>query len=76
WMQRRALASAFDLDGAFNEALLLLGQDAQQRGLIAGLDRLLEAYGTPGAYGRDRQLSDQFLSNEIEQLRVMGRLLP
>lgn len=76
WMQRRALASAFDLDGAFNEALLLLGQDAQQRGLIARLDRLLEAYGTPGAYGRDRQLSDQFLSNEIEQLRVMGRLLP
>lgn len=75
-MQRQALANAFDLDGAFNEALILMVPGAHEDALIAQLDRLLKSYGTPGAYGRDQKISDQFLSNEIDQLRVMGRLLP
>ncbi|WP_420426668.1 ABC transporter permease [Algiphilus sp.] len=76
WMQRDALAHAFDLDGAFNEALLLTQPGVNETALIERLDRLLKPFGTPGAYGRDQQPSDQFLSNEIQQLNVMARLLP
>ncbi len=76
WMNRRALAEAYDLHHAFNEALILHSPGGRQQSLIETLDRLLKPYGSPGAYGRDQQVSDQFLSNEIQQLKVMGRLLP
>ncbi len=76
WMNRRALANAFDLDGAFNEALILTSTGSNEDALIDRLDQLLKPYGANGAYGRDQQISDQFLSNEISQLKVMGRMLP
>ncbi len=76
WMNRRALANAFDLDGAFNEAVILTTRHANEAALKERLDTLLKPFGTPGAYGRDQQISDQFLANEIQQLKVMGRLLP
>jgi putative ABC transport system permease protein len=44
--------------------------------VIAALDALLEPYGAPGAYGRDEQISDAFISSEIDQLRTMGSVLP
>lgn len=76
WMNRKALGNAFDLDGAFNEALILRSVGSNEDALIDRLDHLLKPYGSPGAYGRDQQISDQFLSNEIEQLNTMGRILP
>jgi len=76
WMSRKALSAAFDLDGAFNEALILHSPGSSQDALVDRLDTLLKPYGTPGAYGRSHQISDQFLSNEIDQLNTMGKLLP
>ncbi|WP_227718208.1 ABC transporter permease [Microbulbifer sp. Q7] len=76
WMNREALANAFDLDGAFNEVVLLTSTGEQQDALLDQLDLLLKRYGATGAYGRDQQISDQFLTNEIDQLETMGRLLP
>lgn len=76
WMGREALAHAFDLDGAFNEALIQTMRHTNEQALIDRLDALLEPYGAPGAYGRDQQISDQFLSNEIDQLRTMAHVLP
>jgi len=76
WMHRDPLAHAFDLDGAFNEAVLLTSGLEYEEALLEKLDQLLKRYGATGAYGRDQQISDQFLSNEIQQLETMGRLLP
>ncbi|MBC8241257.1 MAG: ABC transporter permease, partial [Alphaproteobacteria bacterium] len=76
WMARRALATAYDLDGAFNEVVLrsILATDGEA--LIGLLDRLLEPYGATGAYDRTEQTSNRFLDNELDQLRTLGRLVP
>ncbi len=76
WMGRKALAQAYELDGAFNEVVLLISRGANQTTVIEAVDRLLEPYGGTGAYGRDRQMSDQFLSNEMKQLDTMSKILP
>ena len=76
WMSRGALADAVNQDGAFNEVLVRLAYGANEEAVIAGLDELLAPYGAAGAYGRDEQISDAFVSSEIEQLRTMGNLLP
>lgn len=76
WMNREALAAALDLNKAFNEVLLRLSPSAQPAALIRSLDDLLAPYGASGAYGRDLQMSDRFVSNEIDQLRTMVDVLP
>lgn len=76
WMSRDALAEAVNQDGAFNEVLARLGYGASEDAVIAELDDLLAPYGAAGAYGRDEQISDAFVSSEIEQLRTMGSVLP
>ena len=76
WMRRSALAQAVNQDEAFNEAVVRLSRDASEPAVIAALDRLLAPYGAPGAYGRADQISDAFVSSEIDQLTTMGRVLP
>ncbi len=76
WMGREALAAAFDLDGAFNEALIRLMPHASKADVIDRVDALLDPYGSVGAYGRDDQVSDAFLSSEMDQLRNFGAVLP
>jgi putative ABC transport system permease protein len=76
WMSRDALAQAVDQDGAFNEVVVRLARGADEAAVIDALDRLLEPFGAPGAYGRAEQISDAFLSSELDQLRTMGNLLP
>jgi putative ABC transport system permease protein len=76
WMGRKALASAFDLDGAFNDLALALAPGGSEPEVIARLDLLLERYGGLGAHGRSEQLSHRFLSDEIAQDRVSGLFIP
>ncbi|MGE0044851.1 MAG: ABC transporter permease [Hyphomonadaceae bacterium] len=76
WMGREALARAFDLDGAFNEAVFRLGRNAAPNQASAAIDEMLRSYGSSGAYGRDRMISDRFLSEEISQLATMATFLP
>lgn len=76
WMNREALARAYDLDGAFNDAVFILGRRANEAETIAAIDRILEPYGGAGAYGRDRMVSDRFLSEELRQLSTMAIFLP
>lgn len=65
WMSRSALAAAYDMDGAFNEALLSLTPGARAEAAIGAVDRLLEPYGGAGAYALADQLSNKVLSEEI-----------
>jgi putative ABC transport system permease protein len=76
WMGREALARAFDLDGAFNDVVLLLEPGANARLVANDIDRLLERHGGRGAYGRDRMLSAQFMADELTSLRTMATILP
>lgn len=76
WMERRALATAFDLEGGFNDVALELAPGASEAAVIAELDRLLAPYGGLGAIARDLQTSHWFIDNELEELRTMARLLP
>jgi len=76
WMSRKALAAAFDLEGAFNDVSLALLRGASVESVIAELDRILEPYGSTGAIARHDQISDWFLSGEIEQLKKVATILP
>lgn len=76
WMGREALAAAFDLDGAFNDVSLSLLRGARPQEVIDRLDQLLARYGGIGAIERRDQVSNWFLMNEIEQLRMMSWIMP
>lgn len=77
WMESRALSAAFDMEGAFNSAVLTLMRGASEPEVIARVDRLLEPnYGGLGAVPRSRQASHWYLSNELVQLRSSGAIVP
>ena len=76
WMNRSALAAAYDMRGAFNEAVLSLGRGANDVAVIAEVDRILAPYGGLGAYGLKDQASNLFISEEINGLRVQSVWVP
>lgn len=76
WMRRDALASAFQMKGAFNDVSLRLGPGSREKDVIDAVDHLLERYGCTGSYGRSEHLSHRFLSDEIKQDRVTGVFAP
>jgi putative ABC transport system permease protein len=76
WMSEKALASAFDLDGAFSSLSLKLLPGTSEREVIQRLDALLDRYGGRAAHGRREQTSDAFLDHGLDMLRNMSRTLP
>lgn len=76
WMNREALATAFDLKGAFNDVALSLMPGANQSEVIFRLDLLFKPYGGLGAYGRKDQISHQLLDSEIQGLSAAAILVP
>lgn len=76
WMPEKALAAAYDLDGAFSTVHLKLMREASESAVIERLDNLLTRYGGLGAYGRKDQTSHAFLDAELKQLGAMSRILP
>jgi putative ABC transport system permease protein len=76
WIDRQALATAYNMEGAFNQVTVRLSPGASEGAVIDQLDRILAPYGGISAHGRDQQLSDVMLSSEIRQQRVMGTVLP
>lgn len=76
WMPRPAMEGLFDMAGAFNDVSLILLRGASEPRVIDALDHLLEPYGGRGAYGREEQVSNAFLSSELTQLNAMARVIP
>jgi len=76
WMNRAALASAFRLNGAFNELSVTLQPGASEAETLSALDRALERYGGVGAYGRDSQISHRILTQELGQLSALAGMIP
>jgi putative ABC transport system permease protein len=76
WMNRDALARAYDMDGAFNNVVLRLQPGASADEVIAALEQLLGRYGLVRAHDREEQHSHRFLSEELKQLRAQAFILP
>ena len=76
WMGRKALAAAYDFEGAFNSVSLALLPGVDGQSVIDRLDALLDPYGGAGAIARADQISNWFLMNELEQQRTIALILP
>ncbi len=72
WMPYKELATAFNLDGAFNYLVLTLRAGASERPVIAALDQLLTPYGGRGASGRADHPSHIRVSDEIRILHTLA----
>ncbi|MGB7931605.1 MAG: ABC transporter permease [Gammaproteobacteria bacterium] len=76
WMGRKPLATAYDMDGAFNDVALSLEHGTGAETVIEALDSLLARYGGRGAYAREDQLSHRFLTEELQGLETMATVFP
>lgn len=76
WMSQEALGPAFDMKDAFNDVALTLAPGAVEAEVIRQLDDVLANYGGLGAYNRNDQVSNHFLSGEIAELQVTGTFIP
>ncbi|MEM9988452.1 MAG: FtsX-like permease family protein [Pseudomonadota bacterium] len=72
WAPYDALAPAFNLKGAFNEAIFRLERGVQAEAIIPEIDRLLAPYGGRGAYDVSDQISNKFLTEELRQFDTMS----
>ena len=76
WVDREALAAAYDMQGAFNRVAVKLAPGASEPEVIEAMKRRLTRYGGRDVHGRDQQASHQMLDNEIKEQRVLGTVLP
>ena len=75
-MTRKAVEAAYDMRGAFNSVVMKLSPGANPDAVIQRLDTMLNSYGSLGAYARDRQLSNYFLTQDMANLAVMATMAP
>lgn len=76
WMGREALASAYDMKGAFNDVALTLSPGGRVEDVLGGLDRVIDRYGGLGSYGRKDQISHKFLSEEFRMIQRYAEIFP
>ncbi|RPJ33356.1 MAG: FtsX-like permease family protein [Verrucomicrobiaceae bacterium] len=76
WMNYRALAVAYNMDGAFNDICIDLAPGASAEPVIEEIDRLLATYGAGGAFTRRDHPSAQRLDDELRVLRSLSVAYP
>ncbi|MBW0146586.1 ABC transporter permease [Marinobacter sp. CAU 1620] len=76
WLSSDSLAAAMDMRGAFNSVVVRTEPGYPVASVIDGLDRLLDRYGATGAFAREDQFSHRFLSDELDQLKIMATVFP
>lgn len=76
WMSRSSMSAAYDMDGAFNEALIGLERGADTEAVLAAVDLLLDPRGGLGAYPLRDLISNRYISQEIDGLRTNSRFVP
>lgn len=72
WLPYKELATASNLDGAFNNLALSLAPGAREEAVIAAVDRILTPYGGRGAYGRESHPSHTRVRDELRILRGLS----
>jgi putative ABC transport system permease protein len=76
WMHERPLSIAYGMEGAFNNVVIGLAPYASEQAVIERLDLLLERYGGSGAFGRRNQISHEYVTAELQQLRTLTSVIP
>lgn len=76
WMNRAMIAPAFQMEGAFNDAVFSLQPGALETPILREIERILEPYGGLTAVGRGRQSSNYVVVEEMEQLRTWATVVP
>ena len=76
WMARSALAAANNMKGAFNSATVKLEGGVNELTVRDHIDLILKPYGTIGSIGRDEQISNRFLTDEITGVQVQAVIIP
>ena len=76
WMSYRHLASAYNMEGGFNDIALSLMPDAEPKEVMRRLDDIIAPFGGLGSYDRDQQISYRFLADDIAGLQGMGLIVP
>ena len=76
WMDRDAVATTYDMAGAFNDVLLSLQPGASIAAVKAALDTLIEPYGAFGSVAREKQISHATVESELLQLKTMSTVIP
>ena len=76
WMDREALAAAYDMEGAFNRVAVKLAPGGDEGVVIAELGARLTPYGGREAFARKNQISNAMLEDEIKSQHVIGTVLP
>lgn len=74
WMDERVVASAFRMEGAFNEVAFRFQPGAREREVLDAIDEVLRPYGGIGAFPRSRQPSSFIVDNELSQLESQSSL--
>mgnify|MGYP000462690280 CR=1 FL=1 len=81
WIARQPLATAYDMEGAFNNVTLTLSrgtneQTINEQDVIDRLDDILKDYGGIGTIARKDQFSNRFLTEELKQQRTIATIFP
>ncbi len=76
WMNERDLATAYDLDGAFNNVVIDVAPGESTAAVLAAVDRVLEPYGGLVAYDRTDHPSARQLDDEIGVLNGLSVAFP
>jgi putative ABC transport system permease protein len=76
WMNYRAVAVAYDLDGAFNDICVDIAPGASPAPVMAEMDRILAPYGAAGALARKDQASAARLNDELRVLHALSVAYP
>jgi putative ABC transport system permease protein len=76
WLDEQQLAAAFDLRDAFNHLTVIRAPAASDAEVLRRLDEILRPYGGRGAYSRDDQHSHRIVTQEMNQQRVLGTVMP
>jgi len=76
WLNQKALEAAMDMEGSFNSLTLTLGPKSLAPEVIDRVDEYLRPYGGLGAYGRKDQVSHRYLTDDINQAKVMAVVIP
>ena len=76
WIPESVLAAAVDMEGAINSAVFTLSHGGSERTVLRRIDETTEAYGGLDSFGRDRQTSNMFLRDDINQMRALAIMIP
>ena len=75
WMPMTSLEELGSMSGAFNNLGLKTPED-KLNSVKEAIDHILKPYGSRGAYAREKQLSNQFVNDEILQQKSTALITP